>query len=98
MPTSDRASSPGRATIFYRCGSMRGKPAREVSATLTQVEFDRVTAEFLVHEIEVFRAATSARQKNATRNLKKYLDADDIVKIEQRGGSLTVDAAIELLL
>ena len=94
MPTATRSEAPGTATIFFRCGSQQGKPARVVSSDIQQEEFDRMTAEFLAGEISTYRKAVAARQKNAARNLKKYLDADDIRRIEQSEGT---QIAAELL-
>jgi hypothetical protein len=98
MPTADRASGPDTATIFYRCGSQRGKPVRTVDSSLDQSALNQLTAEFVFAEVAVYRKARAGKQKNAARNLKKYLDADDIRLIEDREGALSLEEIAELLL
>ncbi|MCU1551038.1 MAG: hypothetical protein JWR36_1598 [Glaciihabitans sp.] len=97
MPTADRASRPGTATIYYRCGTQRGKPAREVSATLTEVEFNQLTAEFIQAEVGVYSAAVARKQKNSARNLRKYFDSPDIATIERHGADISSDVISSLL-
>ncbi|MDQ1543536.1 MAG: hypothetical protein QOK08_1174, partial [Actinomycetota bacterium] len=46
----------------------------------------------------VYRKARAGKQKNAARNLKKYLDAEDIRLIEDREGVLSLEEIAELLL
>jgi hypothetical protein len=82
MPQSTRAGVAGEATVFYRCGSQQGKPATTVSDDLTEEELARLTVEFVAAQIDLFRAAQASRQKNATRTLKKFLDAGDIHLVE----------------
>jgi hypothetical protein len=98
MPTADRASGPDSATIFYRCGSQRGKPVRTVSSSLAESDFNQLTAEFVLAEATVYRKARAGKQKNAARNLKKYLDAEDIRLIEDREGVLSLEEIVSLLL
>jgi hypothetical protein len=50
---------------------------------VTQGEFDDLTVEFIAAEIEIYRRAQSSKQKNSNRNLKKYFDAREVVKIER---------------
>jgi hypothetical protein len=97
MPTATRSEAPGTATIYFRCGSQQGKPAKSVASDLPQEEFDGMTVEFLSNEISAYLKARAAKQKNASRNLKKYLDADDIRSIEDRGGELAVEDVAKLL-
>jgi hypothetical protein len=97
MPTADRSAAPGSATAYFRCGSQQGKPAREVPSTLAQTEFDRLTTEFVTAEIETYRKARKGKQKNASRNLKKYFDEHDIRFIEERAGDLSSDDIAHLL-
>jgi hypothetical protein len=96
MPTATRSEAPGTATIFFRCGSQQGKPVKVVAADIEQKEFDRLTVEFLTAEIAVYRKASAARQKNAARNLKKYLDGDDVRRVEQSADDAS-DVASQLL-
>jgi hypothetical protein len=98
MPTADRSAAPGTATVYHRCGSQQGKPAIEVASGLGQPEFDRLTTEFVAREIEVYRKASKARQKNANRNLKKYFDDGDIRVIEEKAAESSVDQIAALLL
>jgi hypothetical protein len=98
MPSADRASAPDTATIFYRCGSQRGKPVRTVASSLDESGFAQLTAEFVFAEITLYRKARAGKQKNAARNLKKYLDADDIRLIEDRDGVLSLEEIVQLLL
>jgi hypothetical protein len=97
MPTSVRSEAPGTATIYFRCGSQQGKPVRSESSGLDQAEFDRMTAEFVLGEITVFAKARKSRQKNASRNLKKYLDAPDVARIEAREAEWTLEDVAKLL-
>ena len=86
MPQSTRAGEAGTDTIFYRCGSQQGKAARSVTGIGTEEELAALTIEFVTAEIEKFRAAKASKQKNASRNLKKYFDASDIHLIENADG------------
>jgi hypothetical protein len=97
MPTSVRSEAPGTATIYFRCGSQQGKPVQTAPSDVEQAEFDRMTAEFLLGEITVFAKARKSRQKNASRNLKKYLDAPDVARIEDRETAWTLEDVAELL-
>jgi hypothetical protein len=97
LPTSTRSEVPGTATIYFRSGSQQGKPVRTVPSDIEQAEFDRMTVDFLLTEIAAYRKASASRQKNAARNLKKYLDAGDIRSIEDRGGELSVDDVAGIL-
>jgi hypothetical protein len=90
MPTADRAASTGTATIYYRCGSQAGKAAQSVSAEITAEEFAALTAGFVVEQIEIYRRAQSARQKNAARNLKKYFDSREVAIIEHAATDVPV--------
>lgn len=83
MPQSTRAGEAGTATIFFRCGSQQGKAARTVADTITEEELTGLTIEFVATEITQFRSAQARKQKNAARNLKKFLDARDIHLIEE---------------
>jgi hypothetical protein len=96
MPTATRSEAPDTATIYFRCGSQQGKPVRAVDSGIDQGEFDRMTVEFLEREIAIYRTAAASRQKNAARNLKKYLDADDVRKVEA-DDSPGADIAFQLL-
>lgn len=97
MPTADRAVAEGTAVVYFRCGSQTGKPALTVPANTTQPELDERTVDFLVGEISTYRQAVAGRQKNAARNLKKYLDADDIRRVEELGETDARAAALSLL-
>jgi hypothetical protein len=98
MPTADRAAAAGTATVYFRCGSQAGKPAATVSAELSQGELDELTVAFVAAEIETYRRAVASKQKNASRNLKKYFDKAHIARID-RGiveGSTTETALLLL--
>jgi hypothetical protein len=98
MPTADRSAAPGQATVFYRCGSQAGKPAATVPDDLGEPDFTERTVAFIVAEIEIFRKAKSSRQKNSSRNLKKYFDAAQVAQVEHRAGELSDrELALELL-
>jgi hypothetical protein len=86
MPTADRSAATGTATVYYRCGSQSGKAATTVSSELSEGEFDDLTIEFILAEIELYRRARISKQKNAARNLKKYFDAGQIATIEHELG------------
>jgi len=94
MPAATRSNAPGTATIFYRCGSQQGKPARSVAADIDVSAFTEATAEFIIEQVAVFQKAQSSKQKNAARNLKKYFDEREIAIIEALGEPLTTDQAI----
>lgn len=98
MPTADRAAAAGTATIYYRCGSQSGKAAVTVASDLSDDEFARLTTEFVVAEIETYQRAKASRQKNATRNLKKYFDEREIAAIEHGAGEPAAAALARTLL
>lgn len=82
MPQSTRSAVAGETTVFYRCGSQQGKAATAVPDDITQDELARLTVEFVAAQIDLFRTAQASKQKNAARNLKKFLDASDIHLVE----------------
>ena len=98
MPRATRAGDADTATVFYRCGSQQGKPARTVPADIGEADFTALTVEFVLAEASTYAAAASAKQKNATRNLKKYFDTGDVRLLEERRGIITGDEVVRLLL
>lgn len=97
MPQATRAGEAGTATVFYRCGSQQGKAARTVPDTITEDELTRLTTEFVADEITQFRSVKARKQKNATRNLKKFLDARDIHLIEDSDDADAGDLASRIV-
>lgn len=83
MPQQNRAIAGEPSEVVYRCGSQSGRVARHLSADATQQDLDAATLAFVVQAIEEFRALRTSRQKNPSRNLKKYFDRDDIAAIDQ---------------
>jgi len=77
----DRASNDDTANVYYRCGSQQGKLADRVPAGISEAEFAVLTERFVATWLEDYRRLRESRQKNATRNLKKYFDAAQIATI-----------------
>jgi hypothetical protein len=98
MPTADRASLPGTATIYYRCGSRAGKAATTTSGDLSDDEFNKLTMEFVTREIQIYRRARASNQKNSARNLKKSFDQREISIIEQDAGETAAAVLARTLL
>jgi hypothetical protein len=98
MPETTRSNGLERAVIFYRCGSQQGKPASEVPADLGEDAFADLTVEFVLAQVQEYAKAQAKKQKNATRNLKKYFDGPQIQLIVAHGGQLAVDQVRTLLL
>jgi hypothetical protein len=98
MPEATRSNAVGRATIFYRCGSQQGKPADDVSSDLDEDDFARRTVDFVLQQAHEYATAVSKKQKNATRNLKKYFDGPQIALIVAHNGQLDAEQVASLLL
>jgi hypothetical protein len=77
----DRASNGATANVYYRCGSQQGKLADRVPAGIGEAEFAVLTERFVRICLEDYRTSRASRQKNATRNLKKYFDAAQVATI-----------------
>jgi hypothetical protein len=98
LPTADRSAAPGTVTIYYRCGSQAGKAALATSSGLSDSEFADLTTEFVAREIEIYRRAKASNQKNAARNLTKYLDQHEISIIERDAGQTLAAELARILL
>jgi hypothetical protein len=98
MPETTRSNGEGRAVAFYRCGSQQGKPALDVSADLGEDAFTELTVEFVLTQVREYATAQAKKQKNATRNLKKYFDGPQIELIAAHNGELSTDQVKSLLL
>jgi hypothetical protein len=98
LPRATRAGDQDTAEVFFRCGSQQGKPARTVPADITPDDFTALTAEFVLAEASTYAKAVAKKQKNATRNLKKFFDAGDVALLENRRGVITIEEIERLLL
>jgi hypothetical protein len=77
----DRASNDATANVYYRCGSQQGKLADRVPAGISEEEFAGLTERFVLTCLEDYRRLRASRQKNATRNPKKYFDVAQVATI-----------------
>jgi hypothetical protein len=98
MPEATRSNPDQRAVIFYRCGSQQGKPASKVAADLGEDAFTQLTIEFVLAQLDEYSRAQAKKQKNASRNLKKYFDAPQIELIAAHNGQLDAEQVRSLLL
>ena len=98
MPEATRSSAVGRATVFYRCGSQQGKAAHDVAADIGEDDFTRLTVDFVLAQAQEYAIAQAKKQKNSTRNLKKYFDVQQVALIVARNGQLDADQIVSFLL
>jgi hypothetical protein len=82
MPQQNRAGGDSTAEVLYRCGSQQGRVAAHLPIDCVEADFAAATVEFVAQQFAEYRALRRSKQKNPSRNLKKYFDRDDIRMIE----------------
>ncbi|HEY4268118.1 MAG TPA: hypothetical protein VGM94_08010 [Galbitalea sp.] len=82
MPQRNRAGGDETAEVLYRCGSQQGRVATHLPLDSSESDLEAATVAFVVAQLAEYRALRRSKQKNPTRNLKKYFDRDDIRVIE----------------
>jgi hypothetical protein len=93
MPQQNRAGGTEVADVLYRCGSQQGRVAASLPLDATEEQFTSATIDFVADQLADFRSLRRSRQKNPSRNLKKYFDRDDIARIEA-----AIDSTDDLLI
>jgi hypothetical protein len=97
MPQRNRAGGDETAEVLYRCGSQQGRVATQLPLETSESDFEEATAAFVVAQLADYRALRRSKQKNPTRNLKKYFDRDDIRLVEDADASTDEALARRLL-
>jgi hypothetical protein len=97
MPQRNRAGGDETAEVLYRCGSQQGRVATHLPLETSESDFEEATVAFVVAQLADYRALHHSKQKNPTRNLKKYFDRDDIRLVEDADGSTDEALARRLL-
>jgi hypothetical protein len=72
MPQQNRAG----------CGSGQGRVAAQLPLNSSDEDFAAATTAFIESQLAEYRALRRSKQKNPSRNLKKYFDRDDIRLID----------------
>jgi hypothetical protein len=91
MPQRNRALGDETADVLYRCGSQQGRVAAGLPLETSESEFEAATLAFIVAQLADYRTLRRSKQKNPSRNLKKYFDRDDIRVIEDAVASADDD-------